>query len=525
MKKQIDKLDATPSKRLFLSIIADYDLNKSICELVDNGLDVWVRGGKTRNITVDIVLDSVQQTITVDDDAGGLTRSELRYVVGPGQTGTSPTDETIGIFGVGTKRAVVALAQDIKIKTRHSNEQTYQIDFDDTWLGNDDWELPVYEIDEIGEGRTIVELQKLRVQVTSEVTVKLRDHLSTTYARFLRNGGVTIRVNGDALSPQFFDNWAYPPRYQPRRYTGTLKTEETRPIRVEAFAGLARESSPAAGEYGVYFYCNERLVARALKTFEVGFTKGLAGLPHPKVSLTRVLVFLNGDARSMPWNSSKSDISTKHVVFLALHDWLVQVVKGYASLSRIWMGDWPRKVFRHKTGTIKEVFVDDFPTVTKSFLPPLPRSRPRYGEVITQKNTRVAKRKPWTRGLYEGIIAADLISKNQRLEQRNRIALIVLDSTLEIAFKEYLVNESGTFYRDAQLLSIFSSRKSVHDEIQKYVKIGADTWKKISHYYNLRNKLIHERSTVGVDEAQIQDFREVVEAVLKKLYKLTFDEN
>jgi hypothetical protein len=31
MKKQIDVVDATPSKRLYLSIIADYDLNKK-CE-------------------------------------------------------------------------------------------------------------------------------------------------------------------------------------------------------------------------------------------------------------------------------------------------------------------------------------------------------------------------------------------------------------------------------------------------------------------------------------------------------------
>ncbi len=58
--------------------------------------------------------------------------------------------------------------------------------------------------------------------------------------------------------------------------------------------GLTRESSPAAGEYGVYFYCNDRLVARAKKTMEVGFTKGLAGLPHPKVSLTRGLVKASG---------------------------------------------------------------------------------------------------------------------------------------------------------------------------------------------------------------------------------------
>jgi len=345
MKKEVDTLDATPSKRLFLSIIADYDLNRSICELVDNGLDVWVRSGKARNITIKIYLDEAQQTITVNDDAGGLARPELRYIIGPGQTGTNTTDETIGIFGVGSKRAVVALAQDIKIKTRHNDQKTYQVDFDDDWLKNDDWELPVYEVDNIAEGTTLVELQRLRIQITGEVIDQLKDHLRTTYALFLKNKKVNIEVNGARISPRFFENWAYPPSYSPRKYIGSLKTEDGQTIKVEAIAGLSRESSPAAGEYGVYFYCNDRLVARALKTFDVGFTKGLAGLPHPKVSLTRVLVFLNGDARSMPWNSSKSDISTKHEVFLALHGWLVQVVKGYASLSRIWMGDWPEKVF------------------------------------------------------------------------------------------------------------------------------------------------------------------------------------
>src|SRR5438552_3421894 len=101
MKKQIDTLDAIPSKRLFLSIIADYDMNRSICELIDNGLDVWVRGGRASKITIKVALNETQQTITVMDDAGGLPKEELTCVVGPGQTGTSPTDETIGIFGVG----------------------------------------------------------------------------------------------------------------------------------------------------------------------------------------------------------------------------------------------------------------------------------------------------------------------------------------------------------------------------------------------------------------------------------------
>jgi hypothetical protein len=40
MKNQVGTVDAIPSKRVFLSIIADYDLNRSVCELIDNALDI-----------------------------------------------------------------------------------------------------------------------------------------------------------------------------------------------------------------------------------------------------------------------------------------------------------------------------------------------------------------------------------------------------------------------------------------------------------------------------------------------------
>ncbi len=525
MKTEVDTLDATPSKRTFLSIIADYDLNRSICELVDNALDVWVKTGRVKDIAVKVSLETSQQSISVEDNAGGVPRAELQYVVAPGESGTDPTDETIGIFGVGTKRAVVALAQDIKIRTRFAREPTHEIDFDDAWLEKDPkWLLKLYEVDEIVEGTTIVDLQRLRIQITDEGVLKLKEYLSAIYARFLSSERVTLIVNGEIIQPKFFDNWAYPPRYGPRRYTGELKTGDDRVVRVEVFAGLTLESSPAAGEYGVYFYCNERLIGRALKTFDVGFTRGLAGLPHPKVSLTRVLVFLNGDSRDMPWNSSKSDISAKHYVFQALHGWLVQVVKDYAALSRIWMGEWPKKVFRYGTGEIKDEQIVDFPAAKKSFLPSPPKSRPRYSDVVAKRNAKIAKKKPWSRGLYEGVIAADLISRGH-LEQRNQYTLILLDSTLEIAFKEFLVNESGGSYSNKRLLEIFGNRSEVHNEVKKYpaANFSVTTWKKIEYYYRLRCKLVHEKVTAPVPPHEIEDFRQIVEQVLRKLFKLKFD--
>jgi hypothetical protein len=523
MKKYVGTVSAVPSKRVYQSIIADYDLNKSICELIDNGLDVWARGGRNGTVLIKVILNEDQKTICVEDNAGGVAENALSVIVGPGQTGSSKGDEIIGFFGVGTKRAMVALAQDIRVTTRFGKEATFRIEFDDPWIDDEStWDVPYYEVDPVSEGTTKVELHKLRVTLNDDVIEALQLHLGATYATFLASGQVEIRVNNDPVQPEFFDNWAYPPNYLPHRYRGEIPADDGTTVKVEVLAGLSDESSPASGEYGVYFYGNDRLFARGLKNYDVGFTKGLAGLPHPKVSLTKVIVSLHGDSGDMPWNSSKSDISANHPTFVALQVWLVTVVKDFAGVSRAYQGEWPDRVFRFKTGKIVDVAIDDFPTAKKSYLAPAPKSRPRYGEVVTQSNSKLAKQKPWVRGLYEGVIAADLISK-QKLDQKNRIVLILLDSTLEIAFKEYLVNDSGQHYSDAQLLNLFKQRHLVQAEVKKFVNIPAVTWKKIGHYYNIRCDLVHKRASAGISDKDVKEFREVIEAVLKKLYKLKFE--
>lgn len=320
-----------------------------------------------------------------------------------------------------------------------------------------------------------------------------------------------------------FDNWAYPPGYEPRVYSGSITTHNGQIVRVNATGGLTLESSPA-GDYGVYFYCNDRLIASNLTTYEVGFATGLAGKPHADISLTRVVVSLNGEAQLMPWNSSKSDINTYDDVFVSLRNWLIQVVKDYASLSRRlskFEGGWPKHVFKYKTGTFTKVTVDDFPSVNSSYLPPLPESRPKYARMVESKNQKLANRKPWAIGLFESVIAVDWILK-QDFQQKNRIALILLDSTLEIAFKEYLLNESGQAYSPARFQTLMSNRSDVQREVARFASITTTDWGKIDHYYRTRNQLIHLKSSMAISDPETADFRKTVERVLRKLFGLKF---
>jgi len=522
MKRQVSTLDAIPSKRLFLSIIADYDLNKAICELVDNGLDVWTRAGRTGAIRIQVRLDGELGTIQVEDDAGGLARDELRYIVGPGQTGSSASDQTIGIFGVGTKRAVVALARDVRIKTRHGSGDTFQIEFDESWLGDEEWELPLFEVDPISPRTTLVELQKLRVQITEDARKQLRDHLGATYAEFLSLPEVSILLDGVSVDPRFFDGWSYPPDYGPRRFRGSITTSGGGIVDVEVIAGLSSESSPTAGEYGVYFYCNDRLVAPAMKSFDVGFTTGQAGKPHPKISLTKVIVRLRGEAVAMPWNSSKSDISTKHAVFLALHDWLVTVVAAYAKISRTWMGIWPEKVYAYRAGDVVDVEIGDFLTARKSHLPDPPKSKPRLPERMASRNAGLVRRSPWVTGLFEGVVAAETISK-QPLAHANWFALNLLDLTLTAALRSYFVNEAKSGLAERGLKKLLTRAPHVASELKDAVPLDGETWVQIENLARRKDDLTYGRTepTVANDELRAADV--LVRRVLAILHKVRTD--
>lgn len=522
MKKQIDIVDATPNKRLFLSIIVDYDLNLALCELIDNAIDLWHQNKKKRKLEIMININLDQQVIKIKDNSGGLEKSNLRVIVGPGHTTNLPSDEVIGIFGVGSKRAVIALAQEVNIKTRYQQNPTYQIDVDDNWIKEESWNLPVYEVDDIPEGCTEIELKKLRFKIKEQDIVRLENHLSATYANFLKSDPIIITVQSTEIQSKFFEDWAYPPKFPPHKYVGMIKEHNKQAaVYVEITAGLIKESSPIKGDYGVYFYCNNRLIAKNVKSFEVGYISGVAGLPHPTISLVRVIISLTGSAQSMPWNSSKSDIYYNHSTFQSIRKFLANILMELNILCRKLEASWPETVFQYKEGEIKEIEIRDFFKAKRSYYPPLPKYRERYSDKVRKLNEKIGKQKPWVRGLYESIIAVDLIL-NQTLEQKNRICLIILDSTLEIAFKEFLIYESGQPYSAQRISNLFNDRTQVETEVAKYSKIQKNYWSRIRYFYKLRCSLIHERATATITNSDILNFREITEKVLEKLFNLSF---
>jgi sensor histidine kinase regulating citrate/malate metabolism len=108
-KTEITPIDGTPDKRMFWSIISDYDLKTGLCELIDNALDLWMSSKPRLDLRIAISLDVDRQLIVIKDNAGGVEHDDLRLLVAPGGSKNDPEAETIGIFGVGNKRALSLL--------------------------------------------------------------------------------------------------------------------------------------------------------------------------------------------------------------------------------------------------------------------------------------------------------------------------------------------------------------------------------------------------------------------------------
>jgi hypothetical protein len=119
------------------------------------------------------------------------------------------------------------------------------------------------------------------------------------------------------------------------------------------------------------------------------------------------------------------------------------------------------------------------------------------------------------------IIAVDAISK-LNLTSKNRIMLVLLDSTLEIAFKEYLLNESTTPIGEKKLANL--TRGDIEKEVRLLnPPIPATDWLKIAHYYRLRCSLIHQRASVNIDNKEIKEYRNLTESMLNILFGLDFN--
>ena len=109
------------------------------------------------------------------------------------------------------------------------------------------------------------------------------------------------------------------------------------------------------------------------------------------------------------------------------------------------------------------------------------------------------------------------------METRNRIALILLDSTLEIGFKNYLIHEKGILLDETNPILLYRDKlhKAVSDKTQGVFNnkrwTGKEVWRLVNFYYGARCELYHEQADKTLTDSSISNFYDLVSFILDKL--------
>ena len=145
-----------------------------------------------------------------------------------------------------------------------------ELDITKEWLESDDWRLAAYEIPDIDRGTTQVDISRLRRPFVGTDIGALRAHFGEVYSWFIREG-CAIELNGVVIEPLEFDSWSYPEGFAPKRLTYGVEIPPDGKVDVDITVGLITDRVPEEDNYGVYFYCNNRLIVKELRSRQVGY--------------------------------------------------------------------------------------------------------------------------------------------------------------------------------------------------------------------------------------------------------------
>ena len=136
----------------------DISLDDAILDLIDNCLDGALRlanGGEVDYAKHFVKIKLAKDHFSIEDNCGGIPRDvAINYAFKMGREPDDDRDsdtETIGMYGVGMKRAIFKMGKNALVRTRHGND-TFEVPITSAWLDAKNWDpLPINEPTEASE--------------------------------------------------------------------------------------------------------------------------------------------------------------------------------------------------------------------------------------------------------------------------------------------------------------------------------------------------------------------------------------
>ena len=366
-----DPVDATPVKSFFIEMLTrDIELVDAILDLLDNCVDGILRERKNSSgekpyeeFKAEITFD--ENSFSISDNCGGIPWDLHDYAF---RMGKEPKDRdsdlpTIGVYGIGMKRAIFKIGKQCLISTRNQ-EDCYEVEIKPKWIeDSEEWHLPVSEssrpgkedgttivIDELNEG-IATRFGKEKEDFNRELTEKVRTH----YA-FILGKGFEVQINrkpveakptklifNETKNVQGTDTAIRPYIYQTESdgVKVFLSVGFTRPIPSQEDVNDEQEEPRYSSmDAGWTIICNDRAVLYCDRTELTGW--GEAGVPryHTQfIAISGIVEFQSNDPAKLPTTTTKRGIDASSSLYLQVKNKMREGMRIFTNYTNKWKGN------------------------------------------------------------------------------------------------------------------------------------------------------------------------------------------
>lgn len=351
----------TPTKRLFVEMLTrDIELDDAILDLLDNCVDGSMRGRKIKASALHPYanyhahLHFSRNEFSISDNCGGIpdhlrdTAFRLGRPLGANGNGDLPT---VGVYGIGMKRAIFKLGRECTIETR-TKSSGFRVNIKPDWFGReDDWALPITDFpgDPKRVGTTIRVKQLLdpiahAFSTPSGFADAFRGKVSQYYSVLIEKG-FTVSIDDKPVTPVpitfKMGDFAHISEKEggiaPYLYEGTVDGVDVE-LAVGFYTPFSEDPNEEATQFksdeaGWTVICNDRVVLYKDKTMLTGWGEG-APIYHPQFrQIAGVVVFKSGKPELLPIKTTKRGIEMNSTVYLKVRQKMRDGLKKFTSFT------------------------------------------------------------------------------------------------------------------------------------------------------------------------------------------------
>lgn len=360
-----------PTKEFFVEMLTrDIELNDAILDLLDNCLDGVVRLSSEKSkledsafysgYSAEITISS--EGFSIKDNCGGIPRNVAEdYAFRMGRVPTTTTDHpTIGIYGIGMKRAIFKIGKAAIVHTRYCGEK-YSVEIPLNWSKSADWSFPIKENsakNNLSTDGTEVVVRPLNDSISdlwskqaniNAFIENLRTAIQESYSLIIQKGFV-IKINGQEVKANpvelLVQKGEGKDGVRPFVFTNKYGTVNVK-LAIGFYAPMAsdddieemNESKRSSYEAGITVVCNDRVVLYNDKSYLTGW--GTGGVPnyHTQfIGIKGIVIFESSSPKDLPMTTTKRGVDHSSAIYIAVKDKICEGLKMFTNYTNQWKG-------------------------------------------------------------------------------------------------------------------------------------------------------------------------------------------